>query len=508
MYVDKRLAGIQAVQTLSRLNRTHPLKEDTFILDFVNERQEIQDAFKVYYEGAEMGDEADPDSMYRLKGELDSSGIYLPEEVEGFCAVYFKPKQRQSAADHQGMNAMLDPGVQRFSVWQKANEDEAELWRGKLLVFRNLYSFLSQIIPYQDSDLEKSYVFLRHLSSKLPKRRTGPAYEFDDDVRLEYYRLQKISEGSISLNAGTARALDGPTEVGTGLLREEILVLSRLIDIVNERFGTDFNNADQLFFDQIVEIAITDERLKEAAAVNPGDKFELVFKNLLETLFVERIDQNEEIFVRFMNDHAFQKVVTEWMASEAYRKLRGTSRVQEVESSRNAQEKVLPANIRLVQPHPKDRYVTCVPLVPLKVAAGAFSDPQYVEDRNWDWVKIRTKRKLHRGMFVAQVFGESMEPTVPDGSYCLFSAPVTGTRQGKIVLVQLREGVDSETGESYTLKQYESNKVADGDSWRHKNITLKPINPAFPPIELTAMDDGQLKVVAEFIEVLSASVNQ
>jgi SOS-response transcriptional repressor LexA len=209
-----------------------------------------------------------------------------------------------------------------------------------------------------------------------------------------------------------------------------------------------------------------------------------------------------------MNDHAFQKVVTEWMASEAYRKLRGTSRVQEVESSRNAQEKVLPANIRLVQPHPKDRYVTCVPLVPLKVAAGAFSDPQYVEDRNWDWVKIRTKRKLHRGMFVAQVFGESMEPTVPDGSYCLFSAPVTGTRQGKIVLVQLREGVDSETGESYTLKQYESNKVADGDSWRHKNITLKPINPAFPPIELTAMDDGQLKVVAEFIEVLSASVNQ
>src|SRR6185436_19465994 len=138
MYVDKRLAGIQAVQTLSRLNRTHPFKEDTFILDFVNERQEIQDAFKVYYEGAEMGEEADPDSMYRLKGELDAAGVYLGEEIDRFSAVYFKPKQRQSAADHQAINAILDAAVQRFEIWQTNHEDEAELWRGKLLVFRNL----------------------------------------------------------------------------------------------------------------------------------------------------------------------------------------------------------------------------------------------------------------------------------------------------------------------------------------------------------------------------------
>jgi type I restriction enzyme, R subunit len=101
--------------------------------------------------------------------------------------------------------------------------------------------------------------------------------------------------------------------------------LSQLIDIVNERFGTDFNQADQLFFDQIIEAAMTDAGLRQAAAVNPGDKFELVFKNLLEKLFVERIDQNEEIFVRFMNDPAFQKVVTTWMASEAYQKLRGAA---------------------------------------------------------------------------------------------------------------------------------------------------------------------------------------
>ena len=322
MFVDKRLAGIQAVQTLSRLNRVHPFKEDSFVLDFVNDREEIREAFKTYYEGAEMGEEVDPARMYVIKGELDASGVYLDEEVDRFSAVYFKPKRRQSALDHRTMNAALDPAVSRFTVRRDDNEEAAEDWRGKVQAFLNLYGFLSQVIPYQDSDLERLYVFLRHLAAKLPHRTSGPAYRFDDEVRLEYYRLQKISEGSISLQDGEARPLDGPTEVGSGLVRPQPVPLSQLIDIVNERFGTDFNQADQLFFDQIVEAAMTDDGLRQAAAVNPGDKFELVFKGLLENLFVERMDQNEEIFVRFMNDASFQKLVTAWMASEAYRRLR------------------------------------------------------------------------------------------------------------------------------------------------------------------------------------------
>src|SRR5947199_4503114 len=128
MFVDKRLAGIQAVQTLSRLNRIHPLKEDTFVLDFVNDRAEIREAFKTYYEGAEMGEEVDPARMYVIKGELDASGVYLEEEVVRFADVYFKPKQRQSALDHQAMNAALDPAVSRFTVRQKDDEDEADVW--------------------------------------------------------------------------------------------------------------------------------------------------------------------------------------------------------------------------------------------------------------------------------------------------------------------------------------------------------------------------------------------
>jgi type I restriction enzyme R subunit len=322
MYVDKRLAGIQAVQTLSRLNRIHPLKEDTFVLDFVNDREEIREAFKTYFEGAEMGEEVDPARMYQIKAELESSGIFLAEEVERFCQIYFKPKQRQSPADHQAMNAAIDPAVDRFRTVVEQNESEGELWRGKLQAFRNTYGFLSQVIPYQDSDLEKLYVFLRYLGAKLPRRHAGPTYQFDDDVRLEYYRLQKIAEGSITLRDGNASPLDGPKEVGSGLNHEEPVALSQLISVLNERFGTDFNQADQLFFDQIVEVAMQDSALKQAAAVNPGDKFELVFRNLLEALFVERMDQNEDIFIRFMNDTSFQGALTSLLSEEAYKRLK------------------------------------------------------------------------------------------------------------------------------------------------------------------------------------------
>lgn len=322
MYVDKRLAGIQAVQTLSRLNRTHSLKEDTFVLDFYEDnRESVQEAFKQYYEGAVMGEEPDPARLYELKGDLDQADVYRHEEVVRFAEVYFAPKERQSPSDHQKMNAVLDMAVDRFAKWREQDEEEAELWRGKLVAFRNLYGFLSQIIPYQDSELERLYTFLRYLGTKLPRRGTGPTYTFDDDVRLKYYRIQKISEGSISLAEGQAQPLDGPTSTGTGLVREERVRLSKLIDVVNDRFGTDFTEADQLFFDQIVEDAAADSALVQAANANPAEKFALLFGGHVENLMVERMEQNEDIFGKYMADPTFQSVVNEWLAAEVYRRL-------------------------------------------------------------------------------------------------------------------------------------------------------------------------------------------
>jgi SOS-response transcriptional repressor LexA len=164
--------------------------------------------------------------------------------------------------------------------------------------------------------------------------------------------------------------------------------------------------------------------------------------------------------------------------------------------------KVLPFRPRTVEPKPAERYATCVPLVPLKAAAGAFSDPQHIEDDGFEWVAVESRLRLHKGMFVAQVVGKSMEPAIPDGAFCLFRAPVDGTREGKTVLVQLRDATDPETGQRYTVKRYESKKAASGDSWRHERITLKPVNPDFEPIVLTGRDEGELRVIAELVEVL------
>ena len=173
---------------------------------------------------------------------------------------------------------------------------------------------------------------------------------------------------------------------------------------------------------------------------------------------------------------------------------------------------VIPFRPRTLEPKPEERYVTCVPLVPLKAAAGAFGDPQHIIDHvgddDFEWVAVESRQRLRKGMFIAQVVGKSMEPAIPDGAYCLFRAPVTGTRQGKIVLVQLRDAADPETGHRYTVKRYESEKAAKDDAWQHERITLKPINPDFEPIVLTGTDIGELQVVAELVEVVSGETVQ
>ena len=162
--------------------------------------------------------------------------------------------------------------------------------------------------------------------------------------------------------------------------------------------------------------------------------------------------------------------------------------------------------LRLVTPAADARYVSCVPLVPLDAAAGAFGDPQVVPDESArEWVEVETARSPRPGMFVARVVGRSMEPRIPDGAYCLFAGPVTGTRQGRIVLVQLRDEVDPDTGERFTVKRYRSERTTDEGGWRHVRIMLEPINPDFGPIVLTADEEDSVTVVAELIEVIESA---
>lgn len=239
--------------------------------------------------------------------------------MDAFCLVFFKPKEIHTPTDHGKMNACLDPAVGRFR--QLSDEDQDE-FRGLLASFRNLYGFLAQVIPFQDSDLEKLYTYARFLASKLPHRADGEKFVIDDEVALKFYRLQKISEGSIRLDQGENVPVEGPTEVGTGKAKDERVELSRLIDTINERFGTEFTQADELFFHQIREEAMADEGLRQAANANTLDNFRYVFMKALEGLFIDRMEQNEELFAKYMNDSDFQRIVSEHLLRQVYTEIR------------------------------------------------------------------------------------------------------------------------------------------------------------------------------------------
>lgn len=319
MYVDKRLADVQAVQTLSRLNRIHQGKEDTFVLDFVNTPEEIQKAFQPYYEETMVGEQAEARQLYELQAKLDGFQVYHTSEVEAFARVFYTPRQNQTPADHAKMNACIDPAVTRYKT---LDEPTGEEFRTTLVAYRNLYAFLSQVIPFQDADLEKLYTYIRFLLTKLPRRSLGDALHLDDEVALKYYRLQKISDGSIVLDTGTGGEVNGPTAAGTGNINDQTIELSHLIDILNDRFGTEFKPGDQLFFDAIREDAVLDSNLRDAAMANTMENFGYAFRKQLETLFINRIEQNEEITARFLNEKDFQKAVGDYLLKQVYGQIR------------------------------------------------------------------------------------------------------------------------------------------------------------------------------------------
>jgi len=159
------------------------------------------------------------------------------------------------------------------------------------------------------------------------------------------------------------------------------------------------------------------------------------------------------------------------------------------------------ASFEIVQPTEDEKYRTTVPLFSLQAASGAFSSVQAVEPEAW--VRLSEPQRLEAGMFVAQVVGHSMEPTILHRAYCLFRSPVLGSRQGRIVLVQHRELCDPETGGRYTVKRYRSTRQQESDgSWRHLTITLEPLNPRYRSLVLTAESEDQVAVIAEFVRMV------
>ncbi|MEI6178097.1 MAG: type I restriction endonuclease [Verrucomicrobiota bacterium] len=303
IYVDKRLDGVQAVQTLSRLNRKIPGKENPFVLDFVNEAEDIYKAFKPYYDATSLQEGSDPQQLEKIKHGLDAAQVYYWSEVEAFARVFYKPVARQTAQDHAGMQLHLQPAVDRF----KALDDDTKrgAFREMLNGYVNIYSFMSQIMPYGDPALEMLYSFGRFLLPHLPVDLGSERVKIGDEVGLQYYRLQRIYSGEITLREGDPEGVKSPTDVGTGKAKDEKVPLSEIIKVLNERFGTNFTDEDRFFFEQIREKATANERVVKLRRANPFDKFQLGLRQMLEDLMVQRMADNDKIVTRYMDDKEF-----------------------------------------------------------------------------------------------------------------------------------------------------------------------------------------------------------
>ena len=318
MYVDKKLSGVKAVQTLSRLNRTCPGKEDTFVLDFANDRQTIIDSFQPYYEMTMMSDTTDPNHLYDLKGKTDSAQVYYQSEVDAFSKIFYKPGSA-SFRDQGKLYAYIDPAVDRFIQLDEEKQDE---FKKSLTSFTRIYSFLSQIMPFQDVELEKLYSFGRFLLTKLPRVDYTERMKLDNEVALEYYRLQKIAEGDLVLQVQGKHELDPVTEAGIKREKEEKDKLSNIISLLNDKYNFDFTDQDRLYFEQIEQALYENDELKVRAKNNPIENFKYAFDEVFIQILIDRMDANQEIFDKIMVNSEFKDDIKNWLTKKIYERFK------------------------------------------------------------------------------------------------------------------------------------------------------------------------------------------
>jgi type I restriction enzyme R subunit len=313
MYVDKRLSGVLAVQTLSRLNRTCAGKDDTFVLDFVNKPEEILESFLPYYRSARLEGETDPNIVHELQLKLDKSGVYYPAEVEAFAEAFFDPKRKQST-----LHGFLKPAADRFF---ELSEEEADQFRKDLGAFLRLYDFLSQIVPYEDTDLEKRYAFGKILMPRITEGTGSSILELDSDVRLTHYRLQKLGEQQLKLESGEQVTLAPVTEAGSGKAREdEMAPLSEIVEKMNDLFAGGVTEADALgTLTAWSGHLLKNEKLADQAKNNSLEQFVLGdFKEIFTDVVLESQDGHNKIANQLLKDERIFAAMQEMLAQMVY----------------------------------------------------------------------------------------------------------------------------------------------------------------------------------------------
>jgi type I restriction enzyme R subunit len=312
MYVDKKLNGITAVQTLSRLNRIHPDKEDTFILDFVNDAEEIQEAFRPYYEET-TAVPTDPNILFNLQQRIMDAKIIHKDEMRLAVDGILKATTAGSSA----LKANTDTAVER---WNLLDDESKADFKSLCRNYVYAYSFLSQIVPYKNSDLEELYYYTKMLERRLLLGTGGGTVDIDDSVVLTHLRTQITAQNvDLSLSGGSEDPLDPSVSETTGSKKEDDKeLLSRLIADLNERFGLNLTDADRIWFEQQQQHYANDPDLMEVARANDYDNFEMHFVPLVADGLIERHEANEDLFKAFFNQPDFQRMMTRALSMSLY----------------------------------------------------------------------------------------------------------------------------------------------------------------------------------------------
>jgi type I restriction enzyme R subunit len=331
MYVEKQLAGVAAVQTLSRLNRTHPLKsqDDLFILDFANEADDIQTAFKPYFEEARALP-SDPNLLYGEQRQVMDHQILVESEMQEFVDAYLRTQPADRSPDpgrgwdrrHAALYQLTDPARQRFERLAAEDRDAAEMFRKDLYSYVRKYGFLSQVMQFVDDELERLYLFGRHLLNRLP-RRQDPAVDIGD-VDLTHLRVSKTGEHDMALEPEGAQLLQGFDASGAGAAKDpDKVLLSEIIEEFNQRYGLGLSEADRLRYEERIVAAAEDPELQQAAVAsrNEGD-FELPFGSRFPDIMVERAEADTSFTQRFFSDNEFRGRLTREARRAAYRMIR------------------------------------------------------------------------------------------------------------------------------------------------------------------------------------------
>ncbi len=305
MYVDKKLGGVNAVQTLSRLNRTHPEKQSTLVLDFANESDEIKAAFEPYYETTLLSEATDPNLLYEKQSRLEAFPVFTAADVEAFASLYFG-----STASQDRLHASLVPVKERFSVLHEQEQDE---FRSELTDYVRLYAFLAQVLTFADPDLEKLYAFARYLRRLLPYTGDELPREIQQNIDMESYRIQLTGQGKVALGRGGGPLKPVTTKAPPETNPEELETLSRIIAELNERFGIELGVEQRGTLGRMMERLEEDTALDAAARVNTLENVRIAFDHKVEQVIQEIVDLNFDLYKRITDDPAFGAALKDYL---------------------------------------------------------------------------------------------------------------------------------------------------------------------------------------------------